>query len=81
MLDIDRFKEINDSFGHLEGDNALKIAANTLKEAAGEKDLVFRYGGDEFLILSCSDDPDHLDQLKQKIHTSLKALNESRVLP
>ncbi len=52
MLDMDSLKNINDSLGHLAGNNAIVITANVIREAVREDDLVVRYGGDEFLILS-----------------------------
>ncbi len=51
MLDIDSFKVINDTYGHLEGDNAIKIAAGILSRSVRKGDFVSRYGGDEFLII------------------------------
>ena len=66
MLDIDGFKGINDQYGHLAGDRALKVVADTLRcsEIKGNR-FVARYGGDEFVILtsdleSFGDDPDAL---------------------
>ncbi|EHS1182395.1 diguanylate cyclase [Vibrio vulnificus] len=50
MVDIDCFKDLNDTFGHLTGDKALRMVAMTLKQWSGEKGIGFRYGGDEFLI-------------------------------
>ena len=50
MLDIDDFKEINDSFGHLEGDHILRKFTNLLRTCIRSNDLIIRYGGDEFLI-------------------------------
>ena len=51
MIDIDRFKEINDNYGHLTGDAVLVALTNLLNKSARNNDTVFRYGGDEFLIL------------------------------
>jgi diguanylate cyclase (GGDEF)-like protein len=51
MLDIDRFKAINDTFGHVAGDAALKHLADKLRGAARTGDQVFRYGGEEFGLL------------------------------
>ena len=51
MIDIDRFKEINDTFGHQMGDKVLQTVASLLHEQVRENDLVVRYGGDEFLIV------------------------------
>jgi len=51
ILDIDNFKKVNDTFGHLYGDEVLILIARYLKNAFREHDLVFRFGGEEFAIL------------------------------
>lgn len=51
FIDVDKFKSINDTYGHEVGDKVLIEVANILKEATRKNDIVFRYGGDEFLIL------------------------------
>jgi diguanylate cyclase (GGDEF)-like protein len=51
MADLDYFKKINDTFGHLAGDEALKHFVNIIKRNLRKSDYVFRIGGEEFLIL------------------------------
>ncbi|RIE10668.1 GGDEF domain-containing protein [Candidatus Cryosericum hinesii] len=51
MLDLDGFKAVNDNLGHEEGDRLLRVFAGCIRKIARASDLVFRYGGDEFLLL------------------------------
>ncbi len=51
MIDLDNFREVNNRYGHLKGDEVLRELAQLLRENVRASDLVFRYGGDEFLIL------------------------------
>lgn len=51
MIDLDRFKIVNDTLGHQTGDSLLTHAAGILKECVGEKDIIARLGGDEFIVL------------------------------
>lgn len=54
MVDIDRFKSINDTFGHKVGDDALKHAVNALRSSSRKQDVICRLGGEEFLVI-CPD--------------------------
>jgi diguanylate cyclase (GGDEF)-like protein len=51
MVDVDRFKEVNDLFGHLEGDAVLRAVARALEDAVRGSDFVCRFGGEEFAVL------------------------------
>ena len=51
MLDLDRFKDVNDRYGHLQGDRVLRAVAEVLSESVRQSSVVARYGGDEFSIL------------------------------
>ena len=51
ILDIDHFKTFNDRFGHLAGDQLLRVAANAIRRSTRDTDLVARYGGEEFVIV------------------------------
>lgn len=51
-IDIDLFKQVNDTFGHQEGDRTLKIVATALKQNFRSSDIIGRWGGDEFLVLA-----------------------------
>jgi diguanylate cyclase (GGDEF)-like protein len=51
MVDIDNFKNINDTYGHMYGDYVLKRIAKTIKSSLRHDDIVGRYGGDEFFII------------------------------
>lgn len=67
ILDIDHFKVINDSYGHLCGDEVLRQYSSILTENVREEDCVARYGGEEFVILSAVDGPDQLQDLAERL--------------
>lgn len=72
-LDLDRFKAVNDLFGHVEGDRVLKVVAEILKRSVRSVDTVARIGGDEFVILQLgSGQPDGARQLSERILETLR---------
>ncbi|MDB2562941.1 GGDEF domain-containing protein, partial [Sulfurimonas sp.] len=73
MLDIDYFKQYNDTYGHIEGDNALKIVANVLtKTLRRPSDFVFRLGGEEFGVLLTQTDESNSAKLAREIVDAIK---------
>jgi diguanylate cyclase (GGDEF)-like protein len=51
ILDLDKFKDINDTYGHIAGDDVLKKLAECMAECIRRSDIIYRYGGEEFIIL------------------------------
>jgi diguanylate cyclase (GGDEF)-like protein len=69
MLDLHRFKEVNDKHGHPSGDEVLRAAATTLKKALRTSDSAFRIGGDEFAVLLPQTDAEQALALSRRIET------------
>jgi len=67
MLDIDHYKIINDTYGHVIGDLALKEISQLLKENIRETDTLGRYGGDEFSILLPETDLEHAIEIAERL--------------
>lgn len=72
MGDVNGLKLINDTLGHLEGDNLLRSISNVLKSSCSESGYVFRWGGDEFIILIPNADELRCDKLIKKILNDCK---------
>jgi len=72
FFDIDHFKAINDTYGHDCGDIALSSAANCIKEAVRGSDIVFRYGGEEFVILLNDTNIDGAKLMAERIRQSIE---------
>jgi diguanylate cyclase (GGDEF)-like protein len=74
FVDLNRFKEVNDTYGHGVGDDLLILVAQRLAGVIRPSDTIARMSGDEFVIL-CEelDDPSHADAVPQRIHNALEA--------
>lgn len=75
MGDVNGLKLINDTLGHLEGDNLLRSISNVLRSSCSESEYVFRWGGDEFIILIPNADELKCDKLIKKILNDCKKYN------
>jgi diguanylate cyclase (GGDEF)-like protein len=73
MIDLDNFKTINDTHGHSAGDTALRQVAAILSEVVRRSDMVFRYGGEEFLVLLPETDLEGAASLAEKIRAAAAA--------
>ena len=74
FLDLDRFKQINDSLGHTMGDHLLKSAAERIRAAVREEDTIARFGGDEFaLLIHILGRAEHAGKIARKILDALAA--------
>ncbi len=74
FVDVDHFKDINDTYGHAAGDEVLRVVADRIREPVRDVDLVGRYGGDEFIVVAESaGDADDVDRLADRIVAGVAA--------
>lgn len=67
FLDIDHFKSVNDTYGHLEGDQVLKMIGDILRQSTRPQDLCVRYGGEEFVILTLAEHDEAVMHLAERL--------------
>ncbi|UCC74732.1 MAG: diguanylate cyclase [Gemmatimonadota bacterium] len=77
MLDIDRFKDLNDKYGHVVGDRALRHLGNLLKMNVRDSDVVGRFGGDEFLLILIDANQEGGVIVAERLHSALASQWES----
>lgn len=75
LIDVDRFKVINDSYGHVAGDYALKSLSDAIVTCARDSDIVFRFGGEEFVIVLSNTDLDGATLLAERLREAVQDLS------
>ena len=79
FIDLDNFKYVNDTFGHYEGDEILKITADILRKNLKGKDIIARFGGDEFVVAAIECDKkcaeNMFEEIRKKINKIFKQYN------
>lgn len=76
ILDINDFKSVNDTYGHDYGDRVIKTVASVIRDSFNKHYRCYRYGGDEFSVISCESDP---EKIEHQLEVMTKALAEMRV--
>jgi diguanylate cyclase (GGDEF)-like protein len=82
LIDLDKFKEVNDSMGHFEGDLVLARVGRLLEQKSRQSNVVARYGGDEFIILMPETGPEQAEVLAERLRQWMAAdplLNEHHI--
>jgi len=80
-LDVDKFKEINDTYSHKEGDRVLKEVAHLFKSTLREIDIICRIGGDEFLLIFPESSLNDVPLIRERTNKRLKELNKKLAKP
>ena len=78
---MDGLKQINDTYGHNEGDKAISIFANILKSTLRKDDIIGRIGGDEFVVFSSVKPYENGDQVVKRIRDNIKKYNKKEAHP
>ncbi len=81
MIDLDRFKSVNDELGHHTGDSVLRLVAEVIGSQIRSHDLLVRYGGDEFLLLLDGADTGVAEAVAGRIRASVAALDGAGLSP
>lgn len=81
MLDLNYFKKINDTYGHIEGDKALKHTANILMDSFRSEDFISRYAGDEFVIIVKLEDIRYKEEIINRLRRKFDEFNKTDITP
>src|SRR5664279_1007578 len=81
MLDLDNFKDVNETMGHEAGTELLRRIARAITEVTRDSDQVYRYGGDEFAVVAAAPDAAGTTALARRIRNALRALSADWGMP
>lgn len=81
MIDLNKFKQINDTYGHLVGDEAIRDVGKILSSTVRGNDFVARFGGDEFVVISCIKEKGDVNGLIERIDEAVEKHNASGRVP
>jgi len=76
MIDVDNFKQINDTYGHLTGDKVLRFVARCISDSIRSSDFAVRYGGDEFLVVLYNTSKQQAEQVASRIREKIRNSDE-----
>ncbi|AZR74595.1 hypothetical protein BBF96_15160 [Anoxybacter fermentans] len=79
MIDIDDFKKINDAYGHDVGDKVLKSVAGTIKKCIRRSDFVYRFGGEEFIVLLPESDINNAKKIAERVRLAINKIKISQI--
>jgi len=73
IVDVDKFKKFNDTYGHQQGDEVLKVVATTLRDSVRKADFVARYGGEEFVVILPKTNLEGIKMVCEKMRSNIEA--------
>jgi len=74
MLDLDHFKKVNDTYGHMAGDHVLRAVAEAVRAEIRGQDIAGRWGGEEFVVLLSNVDADELRAVAERVRHRVRSL-------
>ncbi|MBN1412404.1 MAG: GGDEF domain-containing protein [Spirochaetales bacterium] len=81
FLDLDGLKKINDTYGHKEGDEAIKASAKIIKKVFRSADIMARLGGDEFVVIAVDNTIEDVDTISNRLTNGIDNFNRKKVKP
>ena len=76
LLDLDHFKQVNDTYGHDVGDNALRTVSDTLRATARDDDILVRWGGEELMVITRSAEKAALTGFGERLRQAVSQIND-----